>query len=133
MSWLMKPSWNPTDALAGLDMAVVSPIKATRRQCRCGQCRPGLWRGVFATGTGGGGSFLVLPTLALDAQSGQGPFRAEAVDGLEHASPRFLQEIVAIEDQGDRDALAGGQNTEGACVVRDHLHLFAGSALQQRS
>ena len=72
-----------------------------------------------------GGLFLVVPTLALDTQGGFCPVGAETVNGLEHGAPRFLHEIVAVEDQGDRDGLAGGQNTEGACVVRDHLHLFA--------
>ena len=80
--------------------------------------------GWVAMGTGDSGSFFVLPTVALDAQCRQGPFRAEAVNGLEHGSPCLLQEILAIEDQGDRDALAGGQNTEGARVLRDHLYFF---------
>ena len=74
---------------------------------------------------GGGGLLLVLPTIALDMQSGQGPFRAEAVNGLQHASPYVLQEIVPIEDQGDQDALAGGQNTERAGVLSNPSHLLS--------
>jgi hypothetical protein len=67
----------------------------------------------------------IVPTIALDAQCGLGPVHAKAVDGLEHAAPCLLQEIVAIENEGDRDTLAGGQNTEGVFVVHDHLHLFS--------
>jgi hypothetical protein len=36
-----------------------------------------------------------------------------------------LQQIVAIQNQGDRDALAGGQSPEGWFVVRDHICLGA--------
>jgi hypothetical protein len=51
--------------------------------------------------------------------------RTEAVDGLKHAAPGVLHQIVSIENQGDRYALAGGQSPEGPLVVRDHAHLGA--------
>jgi hypothetical protein len=70
-------------------------------------------------------SGLVEPPVALDSQGGLGPVRSEAVDGLEHAAPGVLQQIVAIQNQGDRDALAGGQGAEGRRVMRDEPHLGA--------
>jgi len=66
---------------------------------------------------------LVAPPVALDAERRLGPFRTEALDGLEHASPSILQQIVAIQHHGDRDTLAGGQRPKGPSVVCDHADL----------
>jgi len=63
--------------------------------------------------------------VTLDSQRRLGPFRPEAVDGLEYAAPDVVQQIVAIEDQGDRDALAGGQGGEGESALHDESYLGA--------
>ena len=34
------------------------------------------------------------------------------MDGLGHRAPGALDEIVAVENEGDRDALAGGEDAE---------------------
>ena len=66
-----------------------------------------------------------MPAVALDAQGGRGPLRAEAVDGLGHRAPGPLYEIVAVENEGDRDALAGGQHAERRLVGYNHPHFGA--------
>jgi hypothetical protein len=69
-----EASWNPTDSLRRiLSIAwgvAVSDAGRVGVSDAGGVCR------VLATGSGEVDSFLVLPTVALDAQSGQGPFRA---------------------------------------------------------
>lgn len=55
------------------------------------------------------------------------PLRSEAVDGLEDAAPGLLEQIVAIQDEGDGDLLvARGAGIETTCLGDGTLGVIDG-------
>jgi len=67
----------------------------------------------------------LVPSVALDAQRGSCPFFTESMDRLGDGAPGALDEIVAIQDQSDGDALSTGQHTEPGFVSDDRANFRA--------
>src|SRR5579885_2701698 len=76
---------------------------------------------------GRGGALLgaiLLPAAALHTQRRCGPRGTQPINGLGDCSPGTLDEIVAIEDDGDGDALSGREHAEARRVGEEHAHFL---------
>src|SRR5260370_30448909 len=67
----------------------------------------------------------LVPAIALDTERGPCPFFTEPMDRFGDSAPGALDQIVAIQDQSDGDALSAGQHTEPGLVSDDRANLRA--------
>jgi len=63
--------------------------------------------------------------VQLNLECGASPLDAETIHGLEHGAPVFFKHVGAVEDEGDRDALAGGERADVGFVGNHYAHLGA--------
>lgn len=67
----------------------------------------------------------LVPSVALDAERCSCPFFTESMDRLGDGAPGALDQIVAIQDQSDGDALSAGEDAEPGLVSEDRANLRA--------
>jgi hypothetical protein len=65
------------------------------------------------------------PAATLHAKSCVSPNRPQPINGLEHGAPCPLEQVIALEDECNGDALTGAEHAKGRFVGGDHFHLGA--------
>jgi hypothetical protein len=63
--------------------------------------------------------------VTVHAKSRFGPKRPQPVNGLQSVAPCLLEEVIALEDECNGDALTRAEHAEGRFVCDDHFHLGA--------